>query len=108
MTTTMSYPLLHKEYGVLVGHIGSPRHGKCAMVFNSIEVTMTLADLLSTLSEYDSETDVVVALRSEGDYRDFAVKECQGISLEKEGRNIIALEIDDNKQFKIFVKETTS
>jgi hypothetical protein len=70
----------------------------------SIEVTMKLADLLNTLSEYDSETDVVVALRPEGDYRDFAVKECRGISLEKDGRNIIALEIDDNKQFEIFVK----
>jgi hypothetical protein len=64
---------------------------------------MKLADLLNTLSEYDPETDVVVALRSEGDYRDFAVKECRGTSLDKDGRNIIALEIDDNKQFEIFV-----
>ena len=65
---------------------------------------MKLADLLNTLSEYDPETDVVVALRPEGDYRDFAIKECHGISLEREGRNIIALEIDNNKQFNIFVK----
>ena len=69
---------------------------------------MKLAYVLNTLSEYDPETDVVVALRAEGDYRDFAIKERQGVSLESEGRNIIALEIDDNKQFKIFVKETTS
>jgi hypothetical protein len=65
---------------------------------------MKLADLLNTLSEYDPETDVVVALRPEGDYRDFAIKDCQGISLQREGRNIIALEIDNNKQFNIFVK----
>ncbi len=65
---------------------------------------MKLADVLNTLSEYDPETDVVVALRPEGDYRDFAIKECQGISLQSEGRNIIALEIDNNKQFNIFVK----
>lgn len=65
---------------------------------------MKLADLLNTLSEYDPETNVVVALRPEGDYRDFAIKECYGISMEREGRNIIALEIDDNKQFDVFVK----
>jgi hypothetical protein len=65
---------------------------------------MKLADLLNTLSEYDPETDVVVALRPEGDYRDFIIKERTGISLEREGRNIIALEIDDNRQFEIFVK----
>jgi len=63
---------------------------------------MKLADLLNTLSEYDPETEVVVALRPEGDYRDFAVKERSGVSLEKDGRNIIALEIDDDKQFDIF------
>jgi hypothetical protein len=74
------------------------------MLSDSIEVTMKLADLLNTLSEYDPETDVVVALRPEGDYRDFAIKDCQGISLQREGRNIIALEIDNNKQFNIFVK----
>jgi hypothetical protein len=65
---------------------------------------MKLADLLNTLSEYDPETEVVVALRPEGDYRDFSIEERQGVSLEKDGRNIIALEIDDNKQFEIFVK----
>ena len=65
---------------------------------------MKLADLLNTLSEYDPETNVVVALRPEGDYCDFAIKECHGISMEREGRNIIALEIDDNKQFDVFVK----
>ena len=50
---------------------------------------MKLADLLNTLSEYDPETDVVVALRPEGDYRDFAIKDCQGISLQREGRNML-------------------
>jgi hypothetical protein len=64
---------------------------------------MKLADLLNTLSEYDPETEVVVALRPEGDYRDFSIEERQGVSLEKDGRNIIALEIDDNKQFDIFL-----
>jgi hypothetical protein len=67
---------------------------------------MKLADLLNTLSKYGPETDLVVTLRPEGDYRDVVIKECQGISLEKEGRNTIALEIDDNKQFDLFVRDT--
>jgi hypothetical protein len=64
---------------------------------------MKLADLLNTLSEYDPETEVVVALRPEGDYRDFSINERKGVSIEKDGHNIIALEIDDNKQFDIFM-----